>query len=215
MLAVRLRSRPESLAAEDAALPVRSTFWFRPPAPPAGSSRWLIQEAWRKAGVNATVTTVEFPVFQERLAKGRFDSYIGAYLDEPSPRRSGRSVVASGLGSAELRQLRQSGLRFAGAGRPPGGKTSVGPAAAGARRWIRSTPTHRRSSCTRWPTWRRCSAGWKDVKLDPYSWLSGLREWRDRSRSMALGEEIHDECRLRSLPLRRFPGLAAAASSSR
>ena len=44
-----------------------------------------IQEAWRRIGVPATVTTVEFPVFQERLAKGRFDSYIGAYLDEPSP----------------------------------------------------------------------------------------------------------------------------------
>ncbi len=45
-----------------------------------------IQETWRRLGVNATVTAVDFPVFQERLAQGRFDSYIGAILDEPSPR---------------------------------------------------------------------------------------------------------------------------------
>jgi hypothetical protein len=37
-------------------------------------------------GVEATVTAVDFPVFQQRLARGRFDSYIGAWLDEPSPR---------------------------------------------------------------------------------------------------------------------------------
>jgi peptide/nickel transport system substrate-binding protein len=45
-----------------------------------------MQEMWRRVGVQATITTVDFPVFQERLAKGRFDSYVGAYLDEPSPR---------------------------------------------------------------------------------------------------------------------------------
>ena len=59
----------------------------------------VIQEAWRKVGVNATVTTVEFPVFQERLAKGRFDSYIGAYLDEPSPRSLAGQWSKSGWGA--------------------------------------------------------------------------------------------------------------------
>jgi ABC-type transport system substrate-binding protein len=46
----------------------------------------MIQEMWRGAGVEATVTTVDFAVFQERLAGKRFDSYIGAWLDEPTPR---------------------------------------------------------------------------------------------------------------------------------
>jgi peptide/nickel transport system substrate-binding protein len=36
-----------------------------------------IQEAWRRLGVTATVTVVDFPVFDERLRTGHFDSYIG------------------------------------------------------------------------------------------------------------------------------------------
>src|SRR6185436_13200537 len=58
-----------------------------------------IQEAWRRIGVPATVTTVDFPVFQERLAKGKFDSYIGAYLDEPSPRSLADQWSRSGWGA--------------------------------------------------------------------------------------------------------------------
>jgi peptide/nickel transport system substrate-binding protein len=45
-----------------------------------------IQQQWKAAGVVATITTVDFPVFQERITKGRFDAMIGAYLDEPSPK---------------------------------------------------------------------------------------------------------------------------------
>jgi len=45
-----------------------------------------IQEMWRRVGVDASISTVDFPVFQERLREGRFESYIGAWLDEPSPR---------------------------------------------------------------------------------------------------------------------------------
>jgi ABC-type transport system substrate-binding protein len=46
----------------------------------------MIQEMWRGIGVEATVTTVDFAVFQERLSGRRFDGYIGAWLDEPTPR---------------------------------------------------------------------------------------------------------------------------------
>jgi len=45
-----------------------------------------IQEQWRGAGVDASVTLVDFPVFQERLGRGEFDTYIGAWVDEPTPR---------------------------------------------------------------------------------------------------------------------------------
>jgi len=45
-----------------------------------------IQEMWRRVGVRASVTAVDFPVFQERLARSQFDAMIGAWLDEPSPR---------------------------------------------------------------------------------------------------------------------------------
>lgn len=45
-----------------------------------------LQERWGRLGVEATITSVDFPVFQERLGAGRFDSYLGAWLDEPNPR---------------------------------------------------------------------------------------------------------------------------------
>lgn len=45
-----------------------------------------LQQAWKALGVEVTITAVDFPVFNERLAAGQFESYIGAWLDEPSPR---------------------------------------------------------------------------------------------------------------------------------
>jgi peptide/nickel transport system substrate-binding protein len=136
-----------------------------------------IQEAWRKAGVNATVTTVEFPVFQERLAKGRFDSYIGAYLDEPSPRsladqwsRAGWGVLNYGrYGNPAFDSLLERARRE--------------PDAATARRqWREAMDTLNADApaiflyalANRAAVQRRL----EDVKLDPYSWLSGLPEWR-------------------------------------
>lgn len=46
----------------------------------------MLQESWRAMGAKVTVTAVDFPVFQERIRQGRFDSYIGAYLDQPTAR---------------------------------------------------------------------------------------------------------------------------------
>ena len=58
----------------------------------------LLQERWRLVGAEVTVTAVDFPVFQERLGKGEFDSYIGAWLDEPSPRGLADQWTAAGIG---------------------------------------------------------------------------------------------------------------------
>jgi ABC-type transport system substrate-binding protein len=55
----------------------------------SGSRRRLaeqLQQQWREVGAEVTVTAVDFPVFQERLGAGRFEAYIGAWLDEPSAR---------------------------------------------------------------------------------------------------------------------------------
>jgi len=58
--------------------------------PSTSRSRQLLaealQEAWRQQGVQVTITSVDFPLFMERLRERRFDSYIGAFLDEPSAR---------------------------------------------------------------------------------------------------------------------------------
>lgn len=62
---------------------------FRVLVPSTSASRKLLaealQESWRRLGAEASIDAVDFPVFQQRIAEGKFDVYIGAYLDEPSP----------------------------------------------------------------------------------------------------------------------------------
>lgn len=57
--------------------------------PSTSASRKLLaealQESWRRIGAEVSIDAVDFPVFQQRIAAGKFDVYIGAYLDEPSP----------------------------------------------------------------------------------------------------------------------------------
>jgi peptide/nickel transport system substrate-binding protein len=138
-----------------------------------------IQEAWRKAGVSATVTTVEFPVFQERLSKGRFDTYIGAYLDEPSPRglrdqwtRAGWPALNYGhYGNAVFDSLLQAASR----------EESAGKAKALWREAMNSlnadAPAIFLYSLTNVAAVSRRLDG---VEIDPYSWVSGLRTWKVR-----------------------------------
>ena len=136
-----------------------------------------IQEAWRKAGVAATVTIVDFPVFQERLAKGRFDTYIGAYLDEPSPRgladqwsRSGWGVLNHGrYHNPVFDSLLSSAAR-------------EGTLAQARQRWIEAMDTLNADAPAIFlyapanaAVIHRRLAG---VELDPYSWISGLSEWK-------------------------------------
>ncbi len=70
--------------------------------PSTSPARRLLAEAlqaqWRPLGIEATITAVDFPVFQERLAQGRFDSYVGAYGDEPSPRGLSAQWGSAGIG---------------------------------------------------------------------------------------------------------------------
>ncbi len=58
-----------------------------------------LQAAWAARGVRATVTAVDFPVFRERLATGRFDAAVDAYLDEPSPRGLAEQWTRRGFGT--------------------------------------------------------------------------------------------------------------------
>jgi len=58
-----------------------------------------IQQRWSRLGVRASVTAVDFPVFQERLGKGKFETYIGAWLDEPSPRSLAEQWTRAGWGA--------------------------------------------------------------------------------------------------------------------
>jgi peptide/nickel transport system substrate-binding protein len=144
----------------------------------------VIQEAWRKAGVNATVTTVEFPVFQERLAKGRFDTYIGAYLDEPTPRGLIDQWTRAGWGSLNYGHYANpvfDSLLSAAAREQDVGKAK--------RRWREAMDTLNADAPAifLYALANTAAAQWRltGVKLDPYSWLSGLARWRvDRERKL-------------------------------
>jgi ABC-type transport system substrate-binding protein len=131
---------------------------------------------WRKTGIRTTITTVDFPVFQERLAKGKFDAYMGAYLDEPSPRGLRDQWSRSGWGALNygryVNPSFDSLLALASA-------TSE---VHRARRLWRETmdtlnadvpalflyaPTHRAA----------VPKEFGRVTIDPYSWLHTLPEW--------------------------------------
>jgi len=60
----------------------------------------MLQESWRRLGAKVSVTTVDFPVFQERIASGNFETYIGAYLDQPSARGLADGWTRAGWGGA-------------------------------------------------------------------------------------------------------------------
>jgi peptide/nickel transport system substrate-binding protein len=137
----------------------------------------VIQEAWRKTGVNATITTVEFPVFQERLAKGRFDTYIGAYLDDPTPRGLIDQWTRSGWGA--LNYGHYANPVFDSLVSAASREQDVGKAR---RQWSKAMDTLSADApaiflyalANTAAVQRRLEG----VKLDPYSWLSGLREWK-------------------------------------
>jgi ABC-type transport system substrate-binding protein len=128
-------------------------------------------------GVPATVTVVDFPIFQERLAKGRFDSYIGAYLDEPSPRGLADQWTRAGWGVLNYGHYANTVFDslFAAASREPD------PARA-RKRWSEAMDTLNADApaiflyapANAAVVHRRLEG----VELDPYSWISGLSEWK-------------------------------------
>jgi peptide/nickel transport system substrate-binding protein len=139
-----------------------------------------IQEAWRKAGINSTVTTVEFPVFQEWLTKGRFDSYIGAYLDEPSPR--GLSEQWTRAGWAATNYGHYANPAFDSVLRKAASEGDVGHAR---KLWREAMDTLNADVPAVFlyslMNVAAVSRRLENVRIDPYSWISGLPEWRVRT----------------------------------
>jgi peptide/nickel transport system substrate-binding protein len=148
----------------------------------SGSRRQLavqLQEAWRRLGAQVTVSAVDFALFQERLARGNFDGYIGAWLDEPTPRsladqwgRSGWEAINYGrYASASFDSL------LAAAGREPAVdrasalyREAMDTLNADAPAIFLYAPSHTAVASQRM----------EEVEIDPYSWASGLREWKVR-----------------------------------
>jgi len=145
----------------------------------SGSRRQLavqLQETWRRLGAEVTVTPVDFPVFQERLATGAFDSYIGAWIDEPTPRglveqwgRAGWEAINYGhYASAAFDSLLAAA----------GGESSVPRASALYRQAMDTLNADAPAIFLYAPAHTAvASRRMGKVEIDPYSWASGMREW--------------------------------------
>jgi peptide/nickel transport system substrate-binding protein len=139
-----------------------------------------IQELWRGIGVKATVTTLDFAVFQERLAQGRFDSYIGTWLDEPSPR--GLADQWTRAGWAAINYGRYANPRFDSLLARAGQESSVPEATRLYRDAIGLLNSDAPAVFLFAPSQSAVVATrLANVTIDPFSWASGLREWEIRA----------------------------------
>jgi peptide/nickel transport system substrate-binding protein len=137
----------------------------------------MLQERWRRLGAKVSVTAVDFPVFQERISKGQFDSYIGAYLDQPSARGVADGWTRKGW----------SGLNYGRYVNPvfdsliEGAERSHEPEMA--RSLYRQALDTLNADAPALFLYAPHSVAairrtLKDVQLNPYSWISQIPEWR-------------------------------------
>jgi ABC-type transport system substrate-binding protein len=131
---------------------------------------------WQAVGAAVTVTAVDFPVFQERLGAGEFDTYIGAWLDEPSTRGLTEQWTRAGWGALNYGHYANPAfdalLRRAGHARGPEEAGSLYREAmdtlnADAPAIFLYAPANVAVVARRV----------EGVEIDPYSWISGLRRW--------------------------------------
>jgi peptide/nickel transport system substrate-binding protein len=138
----------------------------------------IAQEMWRKIGVSASVTVVDFPVFQERLRTGKLESFIGAWLDEPSPRGLGEQWTTAGVGVLNYTHYRSpvfdSLFRRA--------SSVTGSVIAARAAWRDAMTQLNRDAPAIWlytPTnVAAISKRVEGVEIDPYSWLAGIGTWK-------------------------------------
>ncbi|MEZ4455255.1 MAG: peptide ABC transporter substrate-binding protein [Gemmatimonadales bacterium] len=135
-----------------------------------------VQQMWKDVGVAATITAVDFPVFQQRLSEGRFDAMVGAWLDNPSPRSLEDQWTRAGFGGRNYGRYDSPAFdrlfAAASAARTP---------AAGAPLWREALDTLNADAPavflynpTNVAVASRRLAG---VTIDPFSWLAEVGSW--------------------------------------
>jgi peptide/nickel transport system substrate-binding protein len=136
-----------------------------------------LQAMWREVGAAVTVTTVDFPVFQERLGDGRFDTYIGAWLDEPSPRGLAEQWTRAGWGALNFGHYANPAFDslFGLASRTADLSKSRGLYREAMDTLNADAPALFLYAPANLAAVSRRIEG---LEIDPYSWLSGLRRWR-------------------------------------
>ena len=137
----------------------------------------MLQESWRKLGAKVSVTAVDFPVFQERISSGKFDSYIGAYLDQPSARGladgwTRKGWVGVNYGRYQNPVFDSLLARAERAGVPGAAKSLYREALDTLNADAPALFLYAPSSVA---VIRRSVQG---VRLNPYSWISEIPDWR-------------------------------------
>jgi peptide/nickel transport system substrate-binding protein len=136
-----------------------------------------LQEGWRRLGAEVTVTALDFALFQERLGEGRFDSYIGAWLDEPTPR--GLADQWSREGWAAINYGRYANPIFDSLLARAGRESEVATASTLYRQAMETLNADAPAIFLYAPAnVAVASDRVENVEIDPYSWASGLRDWR-------------------------------------
>jgi peptide/nickel transport system substrate-binding protein len=135
-----------------------------------------LQAMWQAVGAAVTVTAVDFPVFQERLGSGQFDSYIGAWLDEPSTRGLAEQWSRAGWGG--LNYGHYANPAFEALLRRAGEADSVAEAGRLYREAMDTLNADAPAIFLYAPANSAVVARrLEGVEIDPYSWISGLRRW--------------------------------------
>jgi peptide/nickel transport system substrate-binding protein len=136
-----------------------------------------LQSMWRNVGAAVTVTAVDFPLFQERLEGGRFDTYIGAWLDEPSARGLADQWTRAGWG----------GLNYGRYANPAFDTLFIRASRASevhqARRLYREAMDSLNTDAPALFLYSPVnlavlSRRVQNVQIAPFSWASGLRQWQ-------------------------------------
>jgi ABC-type transport system substrate-binding protein len=138
----------------------------------------ILQQMWRQVGIKTTVTSVDFPVFQQRLRTGSFDSYIGAQLDEPSPANLADQWTSAGIGM--LNYSHYSNRVFDSLFRRA--KSFRGNGVQLRQVWQEALDTLNWDLPALWLYNPASVAGLARrvtrIAIDPYSWLAALPTWR-------------------------------------
>jgi peptide/nickel transport system substrate-binding protein len=135
-----------------------------------------LQESWRKLGADVSIDAVDFPVFQQRLAQGKFDVYIGAYLDEPSPRGIIDQWTRAGFGALNYGYYAN-----------PSVDSLIGMALAASQLGIARTRWHEvldsmnadAPAVFLYTPEQSAVASRRitGISIDPWSWLEGVERW--------------------------------------
>lgn len=152
--------------------------------PATSASRRAMAEAvvaqWRPLGVAATIETTDFPVFQQRLGAGRFEAYLGTFLDEPSPRGLGVQWATSGIGQLNHGQWSDAAFDslLAHAATARAADTARARYRAALDRLEQEAPAI--FLFTPVATLGRSRRVEVAAPVDPFSWLEGVARWRKR-----------------------------------